>query len=600
MILRSIKLQQVKKIVLALSVCCLFLLKTTAQEHPRKNEVYEIRPPGFSYQAIEVKKKLNNKICDTCNVQFAFSADWDFSYVLVGTPHMLMRLHSKIMEIKESIRGTEISNVQFTPYSTINVFLLPNYIVKEGEKRQIWRDYKGIDYSYAEYIVVLNNKNITDWIPLATEKQSNEYAIRTISAKSDDYTVITPWPGSVFVGTYKLNINDSLKVLVRDTRTKKNEKGIFIQRLKDVPDNFSFLQLPKLNEKHNNGLQDFLNANIKKEDVIDGDSSVHFEKDADKTGILLFQTERNDVLEYSYDDTLHWQSIKPGNFIGAHSGTSLVVDKELPSGTTKALYLRYQHQPETVHKITIHAKAITKAVPWAKIAITSILLLLLAGIWFYLYSRWQKRKMAKLDKKNKDIETRLSLLSGQLNPHFLFNSLHAIQGVVNTNNTTEANAYIGDVARFMRNIMDQGKKEFISLKEELQLETDYLQLEQKRKSFEFVMDIDEQTDISQIDFPPLLLQPVLENSVRHAFGRTAHPVLSIKIERQQKNLVITITDNGAGWNMNEHKEGHGLGLVRKRIELINEKIQHMNIEMKIQSQTGTGTTTVFICHNWLM
>ena len=174
-----------------------------------------------------------------------------------------------------------------------------------------------------------------------------------------------------------------------------------------------------------------------------------------------------------------------------------------------------------------------------------------------------------------------------------------IQGTINSNNSSEANNYIGDIARFMRNSMDYGKREFVSLQEELHLETDYLQLEQRRKNFAFDLVIDKPINASQIDFPPLLLQPVLENSVRHAFGKNEAPVLHIKVSLVRHNLVIAITDNGEGWNVNERAEGHGLGLVRKRIELINEKIQNMRIDMNIRSIPGKGTTTIFTFENWL-
>ncbi len=595
-----------KKILFILNLCILLSLKSYQQAHPTQTHVtqnnnYQIIPPVILYQSIDVKKKIDNKICDTCKVPFAFSADHpDFSYVLVGTPHTPNRLYSKLFEIKEHIRGPEISNVQLTSNPTISVFLLPNYIVKDGKEIPVWRDFKGIDYRYCEYLVVLNNEKITDWTSLATEKQSKDYAIQTTYEKQGGSKVTNDWKGSVFVGTYDLKIDDSLKVLVRNIRTKKPEKGIFIQRLKDIPNNFVFLQLPKLDTRQRNSLQDFLNANIKTEDAIEGDSTVYFEKEADKIGVLFFKTEEYDILEYSFDDTLHWSSIRPGNFVGSSSGISLVLDQNISPGETKDLYLCYQHQRETVHKITIKAKPEKQEVPWAKIAIASVLLLLLAIGLFYAYNRRQKKNLLRLHQKNKDIETRLSLLSGQLNPHFLFNSLHAIQGTINSNNIHEANAYISNVASFMRNIMDYGKKEFISLKEELAIETDYLQLEQKRRDFTFHIDVSSKLNTAQVDFPPLLLQPIMENSIRHAFtGDVKNPSLILTASSDQDHLTVTIKDNGTGWDTIAHPEGHGMSLVRKRITLLNEKMKDMQIIMQVNSTPHEGTITIFTFKNWL-
>jgi len=261
--------------------------------------------------------------------------------------------------------------------------------------------------------------------------------------------------------------------------------------------------------------------------------------------------------------------------------------------------MRYKDQPGTIHKIEIEGVSNITQTSFFKVTAGFMLALLFFAGWYLLKRRRHKKQVAALNRKNKDIETRLSLLSGQLNPHFLFNSLNAIQGTINSNNSSEANNYIGDIARFMRNSMDYGKREFVSLQEELHLETDYLQLEQRRKNFAFDIVIDKSINASQIDFPPLLLQPVLENSVRHAFGKNEEPVLHIKASLVKHNLVISITDNGEGWNINEREEGHGLGLVRKRIELINEKMQNMCIDMNIRSIPGEGTTTTFTFKNWL-
>ncbi|MBC8054118.1 MAG: histidine kinase, partial [Sphingobacteriaceae bacterium] len=230
----------------------------------------------------------------------------------------------------------------------------------------------------------------------------------------------------------------------------------------------------------------------------------------------------------------------------------------------------------------------------------SIFLLAAGSIGFYLWNRRNKQKLAAMKRKNEDVETRLSLLSGQLNPHFLFNSLNAIQGTINSSNPEKANTYIGNVAGFMRDVMDNGRKEFVSLKEELKLEEDYLKLEQERRAFSYNISIAPGLEPSLIDFPPLLVQPVLENSIRHAFkDELYHPALSIEVTRDSNSLCVKVTDNGSTvWNADGVREGHGLSLTRKRIAVYNEKLEGMAIHMAINCHPGSGTITKFTFRNW--
>lgn len=220
------------------------------------------------------------------------------------------------------------------------------------------------------------------------------------------------------------------------------------------------------------------------------------------------------------------------------------------------------------------------------------------GSWYYFKRRNIKKKIALLDQKNKDIETRLSLLSGQLNPHFLFNSLHAIQGTIMNNDIHTANAYISAVATFIRRVLDDGKKEFISLLEELNLATDYLKLEQKRKDFSYQINICPALDVHEIDFPPLLLQPVLENSIRHGLTPAIdNPHVAINIDREGKHLIVTIMDNGLYWDTSRLIQGQGLSLTHKRMMVYNEKLDPMVISM--QTVYSKGTITTFTFKNWL-
>ncbi len=148
--------------------------------------------------------------------------------------------------------------------------------------------------------------------------------------------------------------------------------------------------------------------------------------------------------------------------------------------------------------------------------------------------------------------------------------------------------------------MDSGKKEFVSLQEELNIEEDYLKLEQQRATFTYAINVAPGLDAGQIDFPPLLLQPVLENSIRHAFNTdNTNPAININIAKNGNNLLVEVSDNGStGWDVERMSLGHGLSLTKKRMAVYNDKLEAMNIQMQIKYQPK-GTVTTFTFNNWL-
>ena len=150
----------------------------------------------------------------------------------------------------------------------------------------------------------------------------------------------------------------------------------------------------------------------------------------------------------------------------------------------------------------------------------------------------------------------------------------------------------------MRRVMDDGKKEFVSLREELKLEEDYLKLEQQRKDFTYNITISPTLNNMPIDFPPLLLQPILENAIRHGLTSTvANPHITIHITKEESNLIVQIIDNGHHWDVDKLNEGTGLSLVNRRINLYNEKLAPLHISMNITNANGTISTFTF--KNWL-
>ncbi|MBE9597749.1 sensor histidine kinase [Pedobacter sp. MC2016-24] len=565
-----------KNIVLLLLICA--VCQSVSGRQKRKDQYLD---HGFSN--ISLKKRVVGKICDSCQVDFAVDAEPDFSYVMTGSGFTPERFCCGRNDNNPAL-GTYSNAKHLISKGLIGITFLPNFLMGKGKRVQYFRSYGGADYRKLEFSVKQNGRTIKSWGPILELKEDKNYSIGM---------------PSFHAGTFNLRINDTLEITVRAIETKKIVKTITVIRAEDKATNFVFYELPMGSEDFSINLQNILNINSGIPEVEQGRTSNIFEKDYGTIGILRFGPLGNDELQYTFEKSRdQWKSIKGLN---AENSAYIVFSAELPEGKVQDIYLRYSSQPETVHKITMSVKQKPFQMPWKKVAVISMFAVAVCGLWFYLWGKRNRARLAKLKRKSEDAEAQLMLLSGQLNPHFLFNSLNAIQGTFNSRDPERANAYIGNVAGFMRNVMNNGRKEFISLHEELALETDYLKLEQERMDFSYSIDIAPEIQTSTIDFPPLLLQPVLENSIRHAFNRDfASPLIQIRVFSYGTTLYVDIADNGkASWDSTTVHEGHGLSLIRKRMAVYNDKLETMPIDIQVNYKEGTGTMTRFTFQNWL-
>jgi hypothetical protein len=551
------------------------------------------------YNSVLVKKNINGKICDTCPVDFALSAEHDFSYILTGVEHASGRLSKNQLPTKYATEHN-YTNIHVISNAKVGITFLPNYLIKDGKPFQLLRNFKGIPYEQLEFEIRHNNSVIRNWEPIRTLKEIQDYTIFGIG--SDDQSTIEPWEQTFHAGSFKLKVDDLLSITVRTIGSRKIVRKIAIFRPVDRASDFIYYQIPLTNDDLGHSLQNILNLNIDTFKAFRGDSSTTFIKEYNSLGILRFTNlQENEVVEYSFgNNPLEWKSIKTRD---PRTGIFLVLPNTMEDGIRQRIFLRYQSQPETIHSIEVQVNRRPFKFLWLQLSFISILILAIIIIGLNIRERRNKKKLVALTKKNTETETYLALLSGQLNPHFLFNTLNAIQGTIGSNNQEISNAYIGNVAKFMRDVMDSGRKEFISLNEELKMEEDYLQLEQQRLAFQYTISISPDLDPNLIDIPPLLLQPILENSIRHGFGSNHNAsIIKITINRFGNALIIKVTDNGDSvWHSHEVSEGHGLSLTRKRLSIYNEKLQNMSIFLDVSyAEMEMGTVATFTLNNWLL
>jgi LytS/YehU family sensor histidine kinase len=171
----------------------------------------------------------------------------------------------------------------------------------------------------------------------------------------------------------------------------------------------------------------------------------------------------------------------------------------------------------------------------------------------------------------------LSALKAQMNPHFVFNALGAIQYFIQTNEVDAADDYLTRFALLMRKYLDSSKEKMISLKEEIELLTIYTDLEQLRFEDLFDVTIRVDEDISTEDrfIPSMLIQPFIENAVNHGLNerRDGKGQLDILFSQKEEMLICEIKDNGIGHKAAKKRKrkthkSRGMSIIKDKIETL--------------------------------
>jgi two-component system LytT family sensor kinase len=229
----------------------------------------------------------------------------------------------------------------------------------------------------------------------------------------------------------------------------------------------------------------------------------------------------------------------------------------------------------------------------------SILLIacIIAGIIIFTIKRRASKRLQTAKRKAENTKEQLEHIRSQLNPHFIYNSLSGIQNLINKNEVENANTYLSKFARLTRNVLDE--KELISIDDERHLLDDYLSIEQLRFNFEYEIIVDENSDLLHVEIPTMLIQPFVENASKHSMSLIGTKgKVAVEFLRLNKDLVLKISDNGKGFNVDENYEGLGLKLCRKRIDLLNQLYPECSLVLLINSNES-GTIVNITLKNWL-
>ncbi len=257
-------------------------------------------------------------------------------------------------------------------------------------------------------------------------------------------------------------------------------------------------------------------------------------------------------------------------------------------------------------QITITASPAWYQTIWATVGLA----LLVVAIIYYLFTRRVRvidrkaQEALALQRQMNELENKA--LRAQMNPHFLFNTLNSINHYILNNDTKEASHYLTRFSKLVRLVLDNSRREYISLEKELEALNIYLELEMMRRNneFDYSITVKPEVDASSFIVPPLILQPFVENAIWHGLSTISKDgfIEIIAAAVDDDGVCITIEDNGIGYKAPaaEAKKGHssfGMAGTRDRLTLMHPKNDYRIDTLHDEKGAPNGTRVSVYIYN---
>ncbi|MBO6518269.1 MAG: histidine kinase, partial [Bacteroidia bacterium] len=235
-----------------------------------------------------------------------------------------------------------------------------------------------------------------------------------------------------------------------------------------------------------------------------------------------------------------------------------------------------------------------------------IIFLLLIIVWQFKEIKRKNEKEKKLrDLELKFKESELAILRNQMNPHFVFNALNSIQSYILQSDPETASGYVQRFSVLMRSSLEYTMDDWISLRKEIDFLANYLHVEKLRfpDRFSFKITHSEEIDPEEINIPPLLIQPLVENCVKHAFSPDENGgLIKVHFELEADKIRCTVEDNGIGIVKKKARSrikhrSYGIEVVQNRLELLDDEESGQYLEYHDLGETeeeGTGTRVLVL------
>jgi two-component sensor histidine kinase len=204
------------------------------------------------------------------------------------------------------------------------------------------------------------------------------------------------------------------------------------------------------------------------------------------------------------------------------------------------------------------------------------------------YRELTQKELIEEKLKTLAVQSELKALKAQINPHFLFNSLNTIASLINTD-SQKAETDVERLAEIFRYALSASNKEFVTVKEELEFVDSYLEIEHDRFGDRLTITRDISPDIADTPIPGLILQPLVENSIKHGSTPQGEIKLYISGRRDGELVRLVIKDTGKGVPnsilTDNYNHGTGLKNVNERLKMVYGNGYGLSIEKNIPAGT---------------
>jgi signal transduction histidine kinase len=216
------------------------------------------------------------------------------------------------------------------------------------------------------------------------------------------------------------------------------------------------------------------------------------------------------------------------------------------------------------------------------------------GVPIYFISRYIENRGRISQEKQARKQAQLQTLRYQLNPHFMFNSLNTISAYIHSNPDL-ADEVLHELADILRYSLDTGEANSVSLQQEIAIIDKYLNIEKARFGDRLTINLDIPAELLNTQVPPLILQPIVENAVKHNAQKT-QLTITIKVDKVTKHkddiLRISITDNGSGFSEEVLAKGYGKGVGMKNLQQRMQQLAQGKVILSNGTTDNSGANII--------
>lgn len=209
-------------------------------------------------------------------------------------------------------------------------------------------------------------------------------------------------------------------------------------------------------------------------------------------------------------------------------------------------------------------------------------------------------KLRNVQAETQNIIVEQKLLRSQMTPHFIFNSLSVLQGMILNKEDDKSVSYLSKFSKLLRIILENSRDKTVALEHELSALESYIALQNlEHESHKFTIKVDPSIEISSLNIPPMLIQPFVENAIEHAFsGIKGVKRIDVNITFENKDLICTIKDNGIGIEAQKKgnkpsKKSLSTIITSERLEMLSKEFRlHGSVKIEDRKKYGENGTLV--------